>query len=555
MNITSGGSQAWFWLLADCAVKASIVMSAAWLLTRALRRHSAATRHTVWAAAAICALALPAIITLLPAWHPAVLANAASSWVPVPGAGDANVAGAGPGTIISAVSEGASRPQMARIIVELWAAGFITALAFLLLGSGRLLWLAANAEPVFVSRWMHLTAELSNESGLRRPVRLLQNRHASMPVTWGALHPRVMLPRGAENWPPERIRMVLSHELAHVQRFDWLIQILAEVARAVYWFHPLVWLGCNRLRQESEHACDDAVLNRGIEPPEYAEVLLELARNLNSSDAAWPVAVAMARRSNLERRFTAMFNSNRNRRGASRRTAILTAAAALCLLVPLAALRAPGQSLSDRFTGSIYDPSGAVIPNATVIMSNIETGTKDMTTTSAAGVFEFRGLLAGRYDCDVLATGFARYHAPGIDLAASQSLAQNVTMELGRASERVNVIGDSTGKPEQKLQSNTPPKRIRVGGNVAAMEIAKKVAPAYPAGAKAAGVQGAVLLEAVVGKEGIPMSLRVLNSQVDPELARSAVEAVNQWRYRPTLLNGDPVEVITEITVNYTLSQ
>ena len=52
MNITTGGSQVWFWLLADCAVKASIVMSAAWLLTRALRRHSAATRHTVWAAAA-----------------------------------------------------------------------------------------------------------------------------------------------------------------------------------------------------------------------------------------------------------------------------------------------------------------------------------------------------------------------------------------------------------------------------------------------------------------------------------------------------------------------
>ena len=81
------------------------------------------------------------------------------------------------------------------------------------------------------------------------------------------------------------------------------------------------------------------------------------------------------------------------------------------------------------------------------------------------------------------------------------------------------------------------------------------VRPPYPTAAKAAGVQGAVLLEAVISKEGEPMSLRVMNTQIDPDLARAAVESVSQWRYQSTLLNGEPVEVITQITVNFTLSQ
>ena len=77
--------------------------------------------------------------------------------------------------------------------------------------------------------------------------------------------------------------------------------------------------------------------------------------------------------------------------------------------------------------------------------------------------------------------------------------------------------------------------------------------PIYPESAKASGAQGSVVLHAIVSKDGRPLSVEVLNSQIDPELARAAVEAVNQWRFQPTLLNGEPVEIDTEITVNFKL--
>jgi TonB family protein len=79
------------------------------------------------------------------------------------------------------------------------------------------------------------------------------------------------------------------------------------------------------------------------------------------------------------------------------------------------------------------------------------------------------------------------------------------------------------------------------------------VQPIYPASAKAAGVQGTVLLHAIVSKDGRPLALQVLNSQVNPDLARAAVEAVSQRRYEPTLLNGEPVEIDTTIQVNFKL--
>jgi len=93
------------------------------------------------------------------------------------------------------------------------------------------------------------------------------------------------------------------------------------------------------------------------------------------------------------------------------------------------------------------------------------------------------------------------------------------------------------------------------GGEVQAPKIIAKIQPVYPAVARTAGIQGTVILHAVIGMEGNPLQLRVMNNQIDPELSRAAVEAVSQWRYRPTLLNGQPIEVDTIIKVNFTLAE
>ena len=105
--------------------------------------------------------------------------------------------------------------------------------------------------------------------------------------------------------------------------------------------------------------------------------------------------------------------------------------------------------------------------------------------------------------------------------------------------------------------SNMPPppkptaSRIRVGGNVQAAAIIRQVTPMYPPIAKTAHISGTVILHAIIGKDGSVQDLQYVSGP--PLLMKSALDAVKQWRYKPTLLNGEPVEVDTTISVVFTL--
>jgi len=96
------------------------------------------------------------------------------------------------------------------------------------------------------------------------------------------------------------------------------------------------------------------------------------------------------------------------------------------------------------------------------------------------------------------------------------------------------------------------PQRVRVGAGVEHALLVKKVQPVYPAEAKAQHIQGTVVLKPIIDKEGNVASLEVISGH--PMLVPPTIEAVKQWKYKPYLLNGEPVEVETQVTVNYTLA-
>lgn len=102
-------------------------------------------------------------------------------------------------------------------------------------------------------------------------------------------------------------------------------------------------------------------------------------------------------------------------------------------------------------------------------------------------------------------------------------------------------------KPKPK-----PPKRIRVGGNVQSARLVRQPKPTYPPLARQARIQGTVRFNAIIGKDGRIQNLTLVSGH--PLLVPSATAAVRQWIYKPTLLNGEPVEVVTVIDVNFTLS-
>ncbi|HUB79796.1 MAG TPA: energy transducer TonB [Bryobacteraceae bacterium] len=113
------------------------------------------------------------------------------------------------------------------------------------------------------------------------------------------------------------------------------------------------------------------------------------------------------------------------------------------------------------------------------------------------------------------------------------------------------VSQSPSGAAQLDLVISTAP-RIRVGGNVQSAMAIRKVPPVYPPDAKAARIQGSVHLSAIIGPDGAVQQVTVLGGP--PELSQAAVDAVRQWVYKPTRLNGNPVQVETNIDVNFTLA-
>ena len=342
-------------ILADAFVKATVLLVLAAVVTVFLRRSPASLRHLVWTLACGGVLALPLASALLPNWRLAAwprldvpvafdaeqLAPQASEQDPKPAPPVVPTAHA---TIPPTSAAGETEPVRWRLtpdwttlVVPVWLSGVGAVLILLAVGMARIMWLDRVTRTVEDEAWLILVDELALELGLTRHVRLLQATGPAMPMTWGIRRPAILLPAEADSWTAERRRDVLLHELAHVKRHDFLIQLVAGVACAVYWFHPMVWLAATRLREERERACDDHVLRAGATPSAYASHLLEIARGLRAARATSLASVAMARPAQLANRLIDVLDTRRCRDTLSARAALPAWLAAIAVVVPLAA--------------------------------------------------------------------------------------------------------------------------------------------------------------------------------------------------------------------------
>jgi TonB family protein len=508
-------------------VKGSVLLAAAWAATALLSKQSAAFRHLIWALALFCFALLPLAQTVSPKWDAVPVRSAtaggeASGASGIRGSADAFVTGA---------SLGSSRGDWSRVAWWIWCAGSLAMLARVAAGFARLPRRKKSFPEADGVRRRAL--ELQQEFGISREVAVLAGERGSMPMTYGFVRPRIVLPEDASVWEEERLRAVLAHELSHIKRLDWPVQIACETLQALCWWQPMVWIASSRLRAESELAADDLVIRSGVSGIPYAEHLMALVQALSPSQRQ--VVLAVAQESTLERRVKSMLDRTANRGGLKRLAALGALVIAGIATLSLAAIRLPGQSTAG-LSGFVYDGNGMGLKNATIIATG-PSGTA-MTTSSAAGVYELAGLPSGEYTVRVLKPGFVRYESQL--MRVDSAIGHNVTLRPGEE----EVASAPTGAAP----------RIRVGGAVMAKKLVDKVTPLYPASAKEARVQGTVLLDAWIDKEGAIYLARVSNDDAYPDLARAAVEAVSKWRYQTTLLNGNPVDVQTSIAVNFTLA-
>jgi len=514
--------------------KVTFVLALSSLAYAALGRASAALRHFLWTGAFAAILLLPPVLRTIPKWRPqpvAMIAQVESA------------------TVVTVHGSAPARPPIYWPIL-LWALGCAAVAARLAIGAARTSWLVRHASPTHSAG--ELAAELRRALGISRQVRVVESGSAPMPLTWGLLRPVVLLPQGAAEWPAGRMRAVLLHELIHVRRWDLLAQAFAQAACCLYWFHPLAWLGWRQQRRERERACDDAVLLSGIPAHDYAAHLVDLVRGMavRRGGARWADAPAMAEAAGLELRVRDLLAPHRNRRPLSRRAALAAGSAIAAIFLPLAAFTALAQVPMTGLSGTVEDPSGAVVPGARVTAKNVDGSNEETTTADAAGVYRFASIPAGQYTLEFNVRGFAKTTVKAT-LVAGTPARVDAHMAIGQVSEVVTVQG-GYGPASSAAPANGTPHRIRVGGMVQMAQLVHQAHPDYPADLQAAGVQGVVRIRAIISKQGTVLHAQVINT-VDPRLAQLALDAVNQWVYKPTLLNGEPVEVITTIDIDYTL--
>jgi beta-lactamase regulating signal transducer with metallopeptidase domain/DUF4097 and DUF4098 domain-containing protein YvlB len=264
-------------------------------------------------------------------------------------------AGVSPRALVGATSPTSAPirawPSSVPLMPMIWAVGLVVVIGRVIAGHLSLARIVALGRPITDADWQRSLFHAAVEVGAARPVRIFASDTVKSPITSGVLRPVVVLPAEASQWDEERRRVVLVHELAHVARGDYASQLLATLATALFWFHPLVWLAAARLRAEAEFAADDIVLTSGTNGVDYATHLLELARHERSLHLAAAVAVGMIRSTRLEGRFRAMLDSDRPRAAVSPATQLLVVLLALAVFIPLGGVRVTANAMSVRAMG------------------------------------------------------------------------------------------------------------------------------------------------------------------------------------------------------------
>ncbi len=171
------------------------------------------------------------------------------------------------------------------MIMSIWLLGAIFLLGRLGLGIYKVCHLSKKVSLLDSSRLQLQLTELQKNMKLRRSVNLFINSNITTPMTWGFWKPKIILPECALNWSQEQCRMIFLHELAHIKRGDWLVQVFTLLVCAFYWFNPLAWVLAWQLRLEREKACDIKVLTSGVKPSGYASMLISMAQIHNKTPA------------------------------------------------------------------------------------------------------------------------------------------------------------------------------------------------------------------------------------------------------------------------------
>jgi TonB family protein len=367
-----------------------------------------------------------------------------------------------------------------------------------------------------------------------------------MPLTWGLFRPVILIPEDASRWSAGVRESVLRHESAHVRRLDLPRQFLEQIACALYWFHPLVWYAAVRADDARESACDDAVLSEGAVSADYASHLIEVARRVRPLGSI--AATTFCNR--LEGRIMSVLDSKRNRRALTRGAVLAAALAAGLLLTGISGMQllAQDEEIDDE---TVYDVGDGV--TAPKLMNRVEPEYSEEASKARYQGTVVLDVVIGE-DGAPANVRLVRPLGMGLDEKAVEAVTQwrwEPALKDGEpvqatAQVEIHFRLDSGGQPQAEDDEEVYP----IGNGVSAPKMIKEVAPEYSEEARAAGLEGTVVLSVVIDEEGVPQNVEV-KKELGLGLDEKAIEAVQQWRFEPAMRDGKPVRVAAQVEVNF----
>lgn len=157
----------------------------------------------------------------------------------------------------------------------------------------------------------------------------------------------------------------------------------------------------------------------------------------------------------------------------------------------------------------------------------------------------------GKYTLQAMVRGFKIWSRAALPVQGNQASTVNLNLEVGSVSETVTITAARPATIAAPTTTAAPP-AIRVGGMVQPAMLLKRVPPVYPEDLRAQGISGTVHLVAIISKQGTLTEIRTLSSPA-PGLTTAAMEAASRWQYQPSTLNGEPIQVMTNIDIAFEL--
>ena len=528
-----------------------------WVSLHAMRRAGANARYVV------SCMALAAM-TLLPfATFFAALTDAESSRV-------AASAAAGPPTDLPIVMADGSRiwsdrpmappgilASLEAWIVPLWLAG--VALASLrLVWAGRYVRSVRRSGVAAPGDVVAAVSRLVAAGRIRRRIAVIVTAMAESPATVGWLTPVILLPPALlTGLSPSQLEAILAHEVAHVRRHDYLVNLVQMVAETLLFYHPAIWLVSRQIRVERELCCDDAAVRASGNAQEYVDALVAVARQAVGSAAIGASGASLPHR--VRRLLTAPSDSPRVGAGSLAMTLTVLCMAVGAATWVQAQTRSAGQSRElATLSLTVLDPFGqhaAGVPlvfeqgafqEGTVFGHGFTDGDGRYTVSLPAGAYVFSALIDFFPGTEVTLAAGARVEREVRMALEPMSAAFTVCIDCPEA---ITPPPDAVARDLQRDREDYATALTRTAEPVGGWEQYRVDVPASLR-QRDRSLTGSVVIEGRVGTDGRLTNLRA-SASTHPALAEAALGALARQRWVPARVRSTPVEVDVVLELEY----